>query len=268
MPQVSGELGVAGLTAPVRVVRDTWGVPHIYAQNDGDLFFAQGFVQAQDRLFQMDLWRRSAQGRLSEVLGPNFIERDAMTRRMQYRGDAGGRMGELRTGRESDRGGLRARRERMGRRSRASGRPRNSSSPGGSRSRGRPTICSIAPRRSPRAETRVDEVFRARLVAAVGAARARLLLPGDRALDMPAGLDVAAVPALVTEAIRRAGTPPFFLGLAAPVTDGTVRLKPDTADARPRRLSPVTGFSRTATSARSIIRRSGMSSTSTRPAGM
>ena len=44
-------------------------------------------MQAEDRLFQMDLWRRSAQGRLSEVLGPNFIERDAMTRRMQYHGD-------------------------------------------------------------------------------------------------------------------------------------------------------------------------------------
>ena len=44
-------------------------------------------MQAQDRLFQMDLWRRSVQGRLSEVLGPNFIERDAMTRRMQFRGD-------------------------------------------------------------------------------------------------------------------------------------------------------------------------------------
>jgi len=87
VPQLSGDLAVAGLTAPVRVVRDTWGVPHIYARNDGDLFFAQGFVQAQDRLFQMDLWRRSAQGRLSEVLGPNFIERDAMTRRIQYRGD-------------------------------------------------------------------------------------------------------------------------------------------------------------------------------------
>ena len=62
-------------------------MPHIYAQNQDDLFFAQGFVQAQDRLFQMDLWRRSVQGRLSEVLGPNFVERDAMTRRIQYRGD-------------------------------------------------------------------------------------------------------------------------------------------------------------------------------------
>ena len=78
---------VTGLAAAVRVVRDRSGVPHIYAQSQDDLFFAQGFVQAQDRLFQMDLWRRSVQGRLSEVLGPNFVERDAMTRRIQYRGN-------------------------------------------------------------------------------------------------------------------------------------------------------------------------------------
>src|SRR5438445_1935205 len=83
---VSGTIEVPGLSAPVRVVRDRWGVPHIYAAGRDDLFFAQGFVQAQDRLFQMDLWRRAAQGRLSEVLGPNFGERDAMTRRIQYRG--------------------------------------------------------------------------------------------------------------------------------------------------------------------------------------
>jgi penicillin amidase len=85
--QVAGTLDVAGLSAPVRIVRDRWGVPHIYAQSQDDLFVAQGFVQAQDRLFQMDLWRRSVQGRLAQVLGPNFVERDANTRRIQYRGD-------------------------------------------------------------------------------------------------------------------------------------------------------------------------------------
>src|SRR5689334_5881075 len=84
---VSGTREIAGLSAPVRIVRDRWGVPHIYAETTDDLFAAQGFVQAQDRLFQIDLWRRSALGRLSEVLGPNFAERDAMTRRIQYAGD-------------------------------------------------------------------------------------------------------------------------------------------------------------------------------------
>lgn len=85
--QVAGTMVVAGITAPVRIVRDRWGVPHVYAESRDDVFFAQGFVQAQDRLFQMELWRRSAEGRLAEVLGANFIERDAMTRRLQYRGD-------------------------------------------------------------------------------------------------------------------------------------------------------------------------------------
>src|SRR6185436_11171222 len=84
---VTGTIEVAGLSAPVRVVRDRAGIPHIYARSQDDLFFAQGFVQAQDRLFQMDLWRRSVQGRLSEVLGGNFVERDSMTRRFQFRGD-------------------------------------------------------------------------------------------------------------------------------------------------------------------------------------
>src|SRR5262245_6931588 len=86
-PVVEGTLSLAGLSAPVRIVRDRWGVAHITAETTADLFFAQGFVQAEDRLFQMDLWRRAALGRLAEVLGANFIGRDAMTRRMQFEGD-------------------------------------------------------------------------------------------------------------------------------------------------------------------------------------
>jgi penicillin amidase len=85
--ETSGTIAVTGLSRPVRVVRDRWGVPHIYAESQDDLFVAQGLVQAQDRLFQMDLWKRASQGRLSQVLGANFIERDAMTRRFQYRGN-------------------------------------------------------------------------------------------------------------------------------------------------------------------------------------
>jgi penicillin G amidase len=87
LPQVDGLLAVTGLREPVTVVRDRWGIPHITAQNEHDVFFAQGFVQAQDRLFQMDLWRRSVQGRLAQVLGPIFIDRDVMTARVQYHGD-------------------------------------------------------------------------------------------------------------------------------------------------------------------------------------
>lgn len=87
LPQTDGTLRVPGLRDPVKVVRDHSGIPHIYATNVDDLFFAQGFVQAQDRLFQIDLWRRSVQGRLAEILGPDFLERDRLARLMHYRGD-------------------------------------------------------------------------------------------------------------------------------------------------------------------------------------
>jgi penicillin amidase len=82
-----GEMAAPGLRAPVRVQRDRWGVPHIYAGNPHDLFFAQGFVVAQDRLFQMEIWKRSGQGRLAEVLGPDAVDRDINARRLQYHGD-------------------------------------------------------------------------------------------------------------------------------------------------------------------------------------
>ncbi|MCP4333624.1 MAG: penicillin acylase family protein [Gammaproteobacteria bacterium] len=63
------EVMLAGLEAPATVVRDANGIPHIRADNDHDLFFMQGSIHAQDRLFQMDLLRRSAAGTLAEVLG-------------------------------------------------------------------------------------------------------------------------------------------------------------------------------------------------------
>jgi penicillin G amidase len=88
LPQTSGRLALSGLRAPVEVRRDRWGIPHIYATTVEDLFFAQGFVQAQDRLFQMEIWRRSTRGRLAELLGPDWVERDRLTRLVtRYRGD-------------------------------------------------------------------------------------------------------------------------------------------------------------------------------------
>src|SRR5215510_12653852 len=70
----------------VRVQRDRWGVAHIYARDEHDLFFAQGFVTAQDRLFQMELWKRAGEGRLAEILGPSAVQRDINARRLKYRG--------------------------------------------------------------------------------------------------------------------------------------------------------------------------------------
>jgi penicillin G amidase len=84
---VSGHLAVPGLGRPVRVLRDRWGVAHIYAQDEHDLFFAQGFVAAQDRLFQMEMWKRAGQGRLSEILGPTALKRDVDARLLMYRGN-------------------------------------------------------------------------------------------------------------------------------------------------------------------------------------
>ena len=69
LSQISGQLGVTGLRKPVTVLRDKWGIPHIYAENTEDLFFAQGFVAAQDRLYQIDIWRWIGRGELAEVFG-------------------------------------------------------------------------------------------------------------------------------------------------------------------------------------------------------
>ena len=84
---IRGRVNVPGLQQTVRVQRDRWGVAHIYAQNEHDLFFAQGFVVSQDRLFQMELWKRSGQGRLAEIVGPSEVERDKNARLLRYRGD-------------------------------------------------------------------------------------------------------------------------------------------------------------------------------------
>jgi len=80
-------ISLAGLKAPVEVLIDQWGVPHIYAANSHDLFMAQGFVAARDRLWQMEMWRRQGEGRLAEVLGEQAIERDRIARLLLYRGD-------------------------------------------------------------------------------------------------------------------------------------------------------------------------------------
>ena len=79
-PQVEGEMVVSVLDGGATVTRDEIGVPHIEAETDADLYRAQGFVQAQDRLFQMDLSRRQASGRLAEVVGAAAVDRDKFFR--------------------------------------------------------------------------------------------------------------------------------------------------------------------------------------------
>jgi penicillin G amidase len=75
------------LRQPVEILIDCWGVPHIYARNEADLFFAQGFYIARERLFQIDLWRRRGLGRLAEVFGAAYVEQDKATRLFLYRDD-------------------------------------------------------------------------------------------------------------------------------------------------------------------------------------
>src|SRR6266699_3038910 len=82
LPKKKGDLVLEGLHEPVEIIFDRFGVPHIYAENEDDLFFAQGYVHAQDRLWQMELNRRTGSGRLSEIFGEVAIEADRFCRRL------------------------------------------------------------------------------------------------------------------------------------------------------------------------------------------
>jgi len=83
----STEIKIAGLQQSVEIIRDVYGINHIYAQNEHDLFLAQGYCAAKDRLFQFELWRRQATGTVSEILGPGQIKRDIGARLFKYRGN-------------------------------------------------------------------------------------------------------------------------------------------------------------------------------------
>lgn len=85
--QSTDTLSLSGLRAPVEVWRDEWGMNHIYARNQHDLFFAQGYCAARDRLFQFEIWRLQATGTLATVLGPSALQRDIGARLFKYRGD-------------------------------------------------------------------------------------------------------------------------------------------------------------------------------------
>jgi penicillin amidase len=212
--QTSGSAAVPGLAAPVRIVRDEWGVPHIYAQSQADLFVAQGFVQAEDRLFQMDLWKRTAQGRLSQVLGANFVERDAMTRRVQYRGDADAEWASY----GSD---TRAIAEAF--------------------TRGINAWVALARERPP--EEFVLAGWKPEFwTAADLLSRTDAFIASTGALD---DIRAGQMSDVVADQIRRVGAPPFFVGLAAPVIEPAVQA-PMTApvDERMRTVSAAAGAAR------------------------
>ena len=95
LPRKKGELHLRGLHEPVEVITDRYGVPHIYAQNEDDLYFAQGYIHAQERLWQMELNRRIGSGRLAEIFGEVAIETDRFARRLGMHRAAAAAAGQL-----------------------------------------------------------------------------------------------------------------------------------------------------------------------------
>lgn len=83
LPEYEGEILSSSLESEVRIFRDERGMPHIYAENEHDLYFATGFVMAQERLWQMDLIRRATTGRLSEMFGPSMVQTDLFLRSLE-----------------------------------------------------------------------------------------------------------------------------------------------------------------------------------------
>jgi penicillin amidase len=84
-PQIDGQIHLQGLDGPVDIYRDTMGIPHIYASSIHDLFFAEGFVHAQDRFWQMDAWRHIGSGSLSEMFGKSQTDTDAFLRALGWK---------------------------------------------------------------------------------------------------------------------------------------------------------------------------------------
>ncbi|MBW2113164.1 MAG: penicillin acylase family protein, partial [Deltaproteobacteria bacterium] len=76
LPQISGEIVLPGIREDVKIIRDTFGVPHIHAKNETDLYLALGYAMAQNRLWEMEFSRRLGQGRLAEIFGEKFVRVD------------------------------------------------------------------------------------------------------------------------------------------------------------------------------------------------
>ncbi len=84
-PEIKAEYSLEGLEAEVKIIRDHWGVPHIFAQNEKDLFLGCGYVHAQERMWQMDLFRRAGFGKLSEIFGKRTVESDKLMRNLSLK---------------------------------------------------------------------------------------------------------------------------------------------------------------------------------------
>src|SRR5262245_37538772 len=192
LPRTSGTLVLPELKAPVQVLRDRWGVPHIYARGNADLFMAQGYVHAQDRLWQMEFNRRTGHGQLAEIFGPVALDSDRFLRVMGFsrvaRREAELLAGETRVAVEAYVRGVNAYIATHARRLPVE-----------------VTLLRLRPRPWEPADVLVwgkimahtlcenwtDEILRARIVATVGAERAAALEPsylGDHPLIVPPGV--------------------------------------------------------------------------------
>src|SRR5687768_14299498 len=80
LPKLDGEVQVKGISAPVEILRDKEGVPHLFAKDDGDGWFALGYVHAQDRMWQLEFQRRVGAGRLAEIMGEPAYDNDRLMR--------------------------------------------------------------------------------------------------------------------------------------------------------------------------------------------
>jgi penicillin amidase len=198
LAQIEGKIAIAGLQQPVEVLRDAWGVPHIYAQNQHDLFFAQGVVAAQDRLFQMDLWRRSARGETAAAVGPSAFEADRFARLIRYRGDLDAEWAvyspDAREIAASFVAGINAYVDLLG-----DALPLEFQLAGFRPGKFRPEDCLGRMSGITMVRNFRQEVNRARLVAAVGIEKARWLSPGDPPIEyaQPEGLDLAGIDARI-----------------------------------------------------------------------
>jgi penicillin amidase len=209
---LEGDIRLPGLEQPVEVVRDRWGVPHITAKNAHDLFFAQGFVVAQDRLFQIDLWRRQATGELAEVFGPGHVEADRFARLMRYRGDMGAEWAsyapDARAIATAFTAGINAGIDRFGDKL-----PVEFAILGHRPKKWRPE--DVLGRMSGvyMSQNFRNEIQRARLVAAVGAGKARWLAPVDPPRDYASPLgrdDLRAIDGRILAGYDAATKPPAF----------------------------------------------------------
>ncbi len=233
LSRTTGTLGVDGFRDEVRIVRDRWGIPHIYAQNVEDLFMAQGLVQAQDRLFQIDLWRRSTQGRLAEVLGPNFIARDRMTRLVQYtKSDDEEWKSYAPDAREIAAAFVRGinawidiTKDNLPEEFRVAGYTPEHWKAEDLLSRAEAFAMS---------SNATQEVFRSRLTTAVGLERATLLMPPDprTSIHVPGGVDLAVVNSLLADGLANIGASARFDKRSA-TTDATRDRASQLAEARP-----------------------------------